>query len=304
VSHGASAESSCIVWRFSDGKPGHDAQSLGLVQALQSRCDVEVYEMPAGRCAAALGAWLTGRYAPGRELPSPDLLVGAGHATHWPLLAARRARGGRAVVLMQPSLPNALFDLCLIPEHDTPHRASNVLVTTGVLNTQRASSQRVPEQGLILLGGPSPHYRWDDTGVLAQIDALLRARPQWRWQVLGSRRTPASMLALLRDHEGLTLLPADSADHTLAVLLSSATEVRVSEDSVSMIYEALTCAAPTGLLAVPRRRANRVTAGVDALVARGWVAAPGDWQTPPTAPPLDEAGRCADWIIERWLNVN
>ena len=292
------------MWRFSDGKPGHDAQSLGLVQALQSRCEVEVHGLPAGSRAAALGAWLTGRYAAGHELPSPDLLIGAGHATHWPLLAARRARGGRAVVLMQPSLPNALFDLCLIPEHDNPRRSARVLVTTGVMNTQRASQQREQGQGLILLGGPSPHYCWDDAGVLAQIDALLRARPQLHWQVLGSRRTPASMPALLRDHEGLTLLSADSPDHALAELLSSAGEVRVSEDSVSMIYEALTCAAPTGLLAVPRRSANRVTAGVDTLVARGWVAAPGDWRTPPTAPPLDEAGRCADWIIKRWLNVN
>jgi len=292
------------VWRFSDGKPGHDAQSLGLVRALRSRCEVEVHDLPVTGRAAALGMWLTGRYAPGRELPSPDLLIGAGHATHWPLLAARRACGGHAVVLMQPSLPNAWFDLCLIPEHDKPHSASNVLVTTGVLNTQRASQQRVQDQGLILLGGPSPHYRWNDAEVLAQIHALLQARPQLRWQVLGSRRTPDSMLALLRDHEGLTLLPVNSPDHVLTGLLSTAGEVRVSEDSVSMIYEALTCAAPTGLLAVTRRSANRVTAGVDTLVARGWVAAPGDWRTPPTAPPLDEAGRCADWIIEQWLNVN
>ena len=263
-----------------------------------------MHGLPVGGRVAALGAWLTGRYAAGHELPPPDLLVGAGHATHWQLLAARRARGGRAVVLMQPSLPNALFDLCLIPEHDNPRRSARVLVTTGVLNTQRASQQREQGQGLILLGGPSPHYRWNDAGVLEQINALLQARPQLRWQVLGSRRTPASMLALLRDHNGFTLLSADSPDHTLAELLSSAGEVRVSEDSVSMIYEALGSAAPTGLLAVPRRSANRVTAGVDALVARGWVAAPGDWRTPPTAPPLDEAGRCADWIIEQWLNVN
>jgi len=293
-----------VLWRFSDGKPGHDAQSLGLVKALRARCKVDVHELPVGRRLAALGAWLTGRFAAGRTLPRPDLLIGAGHATHWPLLAARRARGGRVVVLMQPSLPNALFDLCLIPEHDKPRAAANVLETAGVLNTLGASQQRLQDQGLILLGGPSPHYRWRDTGVLEQINALLLARPQLHWQVLCSRRTPATMLALLHNHEGLTLLSADSADNTLAGVVSAATEVRVSEDSVSMIYEALTSAAPTGLLAVPRRTVDRVTAGVDALVASGRVAAPGDWQTPATPPPLDEAGRCADWIMDQWLNVN
>jgi mitochondrial fission protein ELM1 len=290
-----------VLWRFSDGKPGHDAQSLGLVQALQARCEIEVHELPVAKRFTALGAWLTGRYPAGRTLPRPDLLLGAGHATHGQLLAARRACGGRAVVLMQPSLPNALFDLCLIPEHDHPRSAANVLVTTGVLNTQQASRNPSGDYGLILLGGPSPHYRWKDHKLLAQIDALLAARPQLDWRVLGSRRTPQSFMTLLAERKGVMLLPPDSP---VSGTLAAAAEVRVSEDSVSMVYESLTRGTPTGLLAVTRRAASRVTAGVDALVARGWVAAPGDWQTPPVPPPLDEAGRCADWIVEQWLNVN
>ncbi len=294
----------CIVWRFSDGRPGHDAQSLGLVQALQARCKLELHQLSVGSRYAALGAWLTGRYAAGRRLPSPDLLIGAGHATHWHLLAARRARGGRAVVLMQPGLPNSLFDLCLIPEHDKPRPAGNVLVTNGALNTLRPSQNRSTERGLILLGGSSSHYRWHDGEVLEQIDALLQARPQLRWQVLSSRRTPVSMLETLQKRKDLTLLPTDTPEPPVAAALADAAEVRVSEDSVSMIYEALTSGAPTGLLAVTRRRSSRVTAGVDALVAGGRVAAPGNWRAIEASPPLDEAGRCADWIMEQWLNEN
>ncbi|HED52123.1 MAG TPA: hypothetical protein ENI83_01075 [Gammaproteobacteria bacterium] len=293
-----------VLWRFSDGKPGHDAQSLGLVQSLQARCEIEVHELNVSNRFAALRAWLTGRYPAGCALPRPNLLVGAGHATHWHLLAARRAAGGRAIVLMQPSLPNALFDLCLIPEHDSPRPATNVLVTTGVLNTQRACREAVGDYGLILLGGPSPHYRWNDNEVLTQIDALLSARPQRDWRVLCSRRTPGSCLALLNKYEGLTVLPPGTSGNAVAEALTGAAEVRVSEDSVSMIYESLTHGVPTGLLAVKRRTGNRVTAGVDTLVARGWVALPGDWRTPAVPPSLNEAGRCADWIMEQWLNVN
>ena len=289
-----------VLWRFSDGKPGHDAQSQGLVQALQARCPVDVHELNADGRMAALGAWLRGHYPAAHGLPQPDLLVGAGHATHWHLLAARRAAGGRAVVLMRPGLPAGLFDLCLIPEHDHPATASHVLVTSGVLNTQNRSQNRSPGEGLILLGGPSPHYRWKDSEVLAQIDALLSARPALQWRALVSRRTPQSFTALLQQREQLVLL----SDVPVAEALATATEVRVSEDSVSMIYEALTAGAPTGLLAVTRRGRNRVTGGVDTLVARGWVAAPGDWRLPAAAPRLDEAGRCADWIVEQWLNVN
>ncbi len=290
-----------VLWRFSDGTPGHDAQTLGLARALQARCHVEIHELAVGDRLAAFGAWLAGRYAPGRSLPGPDLLIGAGHATHWHLLAARRAVGGRAVVLMQPSLPNRLFDLCLVPEHDNPRSAANVLVTHGVLNTLEHTRHRAVDRGLILLGGPSPHYRWSDAGVLAQVDALLAARPALRWQVLVSRRTPASISEALRNRRGLEWLAPETS---LADVLSLATQVYVSEDSVSMVYEALTSGAPTGLLAVPRRSAGRVGAGIDALVARGWVAAPGAREKPPSPPVLDEAGRCADWIVEQWLNVN
>ncbi|VAW74857.1 DUF1022 domain-containing protein [hydrothermal vent metagenome] len=293
-----------VLWRFSDGKAGHDAQSLGLVQALRARCEIELHELPVENRLTALAGWAVGRFAPGVGFPEPELLVGAGHSTHWSLLAARRACGGRAVVLMQPSLPNALFDLCLIPEHDNPRASSNVLTTSGVLNALSASQHRSGALGLILLGGPSRHYRWNDNEVLEQINALLAARPQLRWQILGSRRTPATTLSLLKSHKGLALLSPDSSESAVATVLANATEVRVSEDSVSMVYEALTSGAPTGLLAVTRRRPNRVTAGVDALVARGWVAAPGDWRTLTASPPLDEAGRCADWIMEQWLNRN
>jgi len=290
-----------VLWRFSDGTPGHDAQTLGLVRALQARCNVDVHELAVGNRLAAFGAWLAGRYTAGRGLPVPDLLIGAGHATHWHLLAARRAVGGRAIVLMQPSLPNRLFDLCLVPEHDNPRPAANVLVTHGVLNTLTPSRERAVDRGLILLGGPSPHYRWNDAGVLAQIDARLAAQPQLHWQVLVSRRTPASTVQALRARRGLEWLAPETP---LADVLSRAAQVYVSEDSVSMVYEALTSGAPTGLLAVPRRSAGRVSAGVDALVARGWVAAPGAREKPPSPPALDEAGRCADWIVEQWLNVN
>lgn len=108
------------IWRFSDGKRGHENQSLGLAEALcrLSPCQVETLHIERGWPHAF--AWLTGRFAPGDGLPKPDLLVGAGHATHWPMLAARRAHGGRIAVLMKPSLPLAWFDWVIAPSHDFP----------------------------------------------------------------------------------------------------------------------------------------------------------------------------------------
>ncbi|MGB5440816.1 MAG: hypothetical protein WBN90_14350, partial [Gammaproteobacteria bacterium] len=56
-----------VVWRFSDGKPGHDNQSLGLVDALQRRIPIETYDIPV-QPGAGLD-WVIGRFPAGSLLP-------------------------------------------------------------------------------------------------------------------------------------------------------------------------------------------------------------------------------------------
>ena len=81
------------------------------------------------------------------------------------MLNARRVRGGKVVVLMKPSLPAAWFDLCVIPAHDRPRRADNILVTRGVLNRVRHDGCKDARAGLILVGGPSAHVTWSGAAV-------------------------------------------------------------------------------------------------------------------------------------------
>jgi len=297
---------STIVWRFSDGKPGHDVQTLGLVRALQAQTDVGVFTVPLQRGVSGLWLWLSGRYPRGARLPAPDLLVGAGHRTHFHLLAARRRWGGRIILCMKPSLPLSWFDLCLIPEHDAPPPAANVLVTSGVLNTVQAGGCHDSDSGLIVLGGPSRHFHWDDEDMVRQLEQLLAARPGRRWLLTTSPRTPAELTRRLAGLRGFEYAPFDAADSGwLAQRMAGAGEVWVSEDSMSMLYEALSSGARVGVLRVRRGAANRVTAAVDALLERGWLGRPDDWQ-PGSGPgwPLNEAGRCAAWVRQRWLNAH
>ena len=81
--------------------------------------------------------------------------LGFGHATHLHLLAAQRAYGGKTIVLMQPSLPAKLFDLCLIPEHDQYQGNAEYLQTRGVLNPIQPEGEHASNQALIMIGGPS-----------------------------------------------------------------------------------------------------------------------------------------------------
>lgn len=296
-----------VVWRFSDGKAGHDNQSRGLSEALNRLRPVQVVEMQLLSTPSAWAAWLPG-FSGWPKAPQPDLLVGAGHRTHFSLLAARWSRGGKIVVLMQPSLPLSWFDLCLIPEHDAPPPRRNVLVTRGALNRLQPSYALEPERGLLLIGGPSAHFGWDEAKLYEQIAAILLATPQIRWTLTTSRRTPSTFLAGMPDRfdPPLTVIPvAQTGPDWLPGQLARAGQAWVTADSVSMVYEALTVGARVGILATPLKQENRIHRGIERLAAQGWLTLFARWrQTHCLSRPsgvFAEADRCARWIIEQWF---
>ncbi|NIP74255.1 MAG: nucleoside-diphosphate sugar epimerase [Gammaproteobacteria bacterium] len=296
-----------MIWRFTDGKPGHEGQSEGLANALAERLAVQVHTLAPPSALHAAAYWFNRRFPPARACPDPDLLVGAGHATHLPMLAARRARGGHIVVLMRPSLPCAWFDLCVIPEHDRPDPAANVLTTRGALNRITETGPKEAGLGLLLIGGPSAHYGWDE-GRLAEQVRTVAAGDGRHWRLTTSRRTPRSTVQRLRNLglRNLEVVPAEqTGPNWLPRQLARAPTAWVTADSVSMVYEVLTAGAACGLLEVPARRASRVGEGVQQLVADGWVTPFGAWRSGEAlaSPPAEfnEARRCARWIHEHLL---
>lgn len=297
-----------VIWRFSDGKAGHDNQSRGLVQALARLRSVEAVTLEPVSPTAALAILLGHRRSAWGEQPNPDVLLGAGHRTHLSLLAARRMRGGKAVVLMRPTLPLHLFDLCLIPEHDAPPLRSNVLITCGALNRIQPSSSAESDQGLLLIGGPSAHFGWDDEMLYRQIAMIVADSLMMHWTLTTSRRTPSSFLEGLQitSDQELTVVPVTQTDPDwLPTQLAKTRLVWVTADSVSMVYEALTAGAAVGVLEIPQRRTGRISRGLDRLAVEGRVTFFTNWQQSrqlgrPTQP-FNEAERCARRIIERWF---
>lgn len=292
------------LWLITDNKPGHRSQLQGLAQALAARTAIDLHWIDAPSGSRVLLGTLLGRFPAGAGLPAPDFILVAGHRTHLAGLAARRARGGRLIALMRPSLPLRWFDLCVIPQHDNPPNRANVIATRGVLNTARPSTAREADKGLFLIGGPSKHYGWDTPGLRGQIDAILAGTPGMRWTLTTSRRTPADTeAALLTLREcGVDVRPVRDTPPGWAMdQAARSAQVWVTEDSVSMVYESLTAGAATGLLAVPRLGETRIAAGVAALQHQGWVTPFEAWQRDgvmPTAPQrLCEADRVADLLL-------
>ena len=297
-----------VAWVFTDGKAGHENQTRGLLAALARLRPVDARWIRVPAYASVLSSLMTRRFLPGVGLPPPDLLFGAGHRTHLPLLAARRAHGGRTIVLMKPSLPRAWFDLCLIPEHDATTGA-NVLSTRGALNPVEPG-QKNSHAGLILIGGPSRHHGWSENDILSQVESIAASEKNVQWTLTTSRRTPSATTTRLRalSIKNLTVVPVtETGPGWLSERLANAAQAWVTEDSVSMVYEALTANAATGLLQVPEKRASRVARGIAALVSDGLVTRFADWQggkklEAPSAP-FNEASRMAAWIGEKWLSA-
>lgn len=296
------------MWRFVDGLRGHENQIDGLIEALDARMPVSVHTIETPRAHRFATAWRTLVGADTDTPPSADLLIGAGSTTQLPMLAARRRRGGRVVVLMKPSLPLGWFDLVVAPAHDRIVRRDNVLVTRGAINRVRPSSAKNPHQGLMLIGGPDRRHEWEPLALEGQIATVASRHAEVRWCAASSRRTPAGFLERLRALGLENLETVDVADvdaDWLPRTLATTSTVWVTEDSVNMLYEALTAGAATGLLELPKLGGSASHPPLEGdPVATGLVTRFDAWvrgaRLAPPDTPLDEAGRCADWILERW----
>ena len=296
------------IWRLIDGKAGHESQSLGLVQALIKQEDCQTIDIKVSNGFEAMVGLLTSTWGLGAGLPFPDLIIGAGHATHLHLLAAQRAYGGKTIVLMQPSLPAKLFDLCLIPEHDQYQGNAEYLQTRGVLNPIQPEGEHASNQALIMIGGPSKHCDWDTLKLIAQVYELVNHNAHIHYTLTTSRRTPKSFLsAVKRIHfPNLTVVPFEETEKGwVAQQLSESAFAWVTEDSVSMVYEALTAQVAVGLLNMPVNKKSRVSKGIQKLINQRMVTRFDFLQTYQqklkTVVGFVEADRCSRWILHAWM---
>jgi uncharacterized protein len=293
------------LWLLGDGKPGHENQTLGLADAIARQHSCTIHRISV---AGQRGIFQRVRAASEASagLPPPDLIIGAGHATHLALWWLARKHRAKSVVLMKPSLPLGAFDLCLVPAHDfqIPPQRENLILTQGALNRVTPPTVAARSGGLILIGGPSATHGWDGKALLT---ALQEISASGDWQLTNSRRTPVGFIQELKNQlPGIEILPhQETRPEWLPAQLAKAADVWVTEDSVSMIYEALSSGARVGLLEMPRTRTDsRVLRGLDALVSQRFLSVFTEWRvngklSPPPAI-LREADRCASEVISRW----
>jgi mitochondrial fission protein ELM1 len=315
---GGAASSSLLPPRttiriLSDGRAGHEAQTLGVAEALGLAPDIR--RVAPRAIYAALAPFAppdpcdAGAYAP----PYPDIAIAAGRRTIPALRRLKRESGGRTftVYANRPANGTGAADLIISPRHDglTGDHVLSPLTPANRITPERLSGARAaPDPRIaalprprvaLLVGGDSRHgaYAAKDVARLARIAESLVASGR-SVMATASGRTPLALREALR-----RVLAAPrgfvwdgAGENPYLSMLAHADSIIVTGDSVNMAGEAVATAAPVHVVPPPRR-ARRIDAYLAALrdagAIRMWRGALEDWERDPVNATPDIASAVA-----------
>ena len=250
------------IWRLLDGKTGHEKQSLALVKNLKNQANCKIFNINIQDLENPFLALILKKYNLNKGLIRPDIAIGAGHKTHFHLLAIKRYFGAKIVVIMKPSLPLKLFDLCVIPKHDDVKSGTNVFITNTPLVNFNLNMKKKENMALFLIGGPSRHFHWDSKIVLEQIKNISKKFKFKKLLITTSRRTP---LDFIDEFNRLKIKNIQLYEHTKIINnwldknIIKVKNIWVTNDSYSMLIEAIASGAYTDILELKIKKKSKLS---------------------------------------------
>ncbi|WP_245278174.1 mitochondrial fission ELM1 family protein [Methylosinus sp. PW1] len=323
------------AWVLSDGRAGHEVQSLGIAEALG--LSPRLIRLAPRGLIAALAPFgpIDPREAKLLAPPYPDLVIACGRRTIPYLRHVKRASGGAVftVYVNRPASRLGTADVIVAPRHDDLRGANVIapLAPANRLTPQRLAEARAtldpriaalpePRVGL-LIGGDSRHFRFserDAARLLADVVAMLDQG--WSVAATVSRRTPAGLVEALRkrlgdphptladaratfsrarEKEARAFLWMGDGDNPYLSILAGSQALLVTADSVNMVAEAAATGAPVHVFE-PEGGAAKIAAFLDALEQRGalrrWRGRLEHWRYEP----LNETPAIAEEIARRY----
>ena len=320
----AAAVDSARIRAVSDDRAGNLRQATALADALASPRSAAAPVLTLA--PRAPWRWLAPRRWPGSDAAfgadfvavlraPPRVAVGCGRQA---ALATRllRAAGSRVVQVLDPRLDPAHWDLVVAPEHDALV-GDNVLTLLGSVNPVddawlEAARDAFPAfaalpapRTALLVGAPTPRAPFDAARFDASCAGLAAGCAATGGSVLAttSRRTPAALVAILRDRFARTpgLVWSGAAGdgaNPYAGLLAWADRIVCTPDSVNMVSEACATRVPVFVFE-PHVASGRPRRFLDALLARGRIRPADAGLAPFTADPLRETARIAAEVRAR-----
>jgi hypothetical protein len=256
------------AWILSDDYAGLQAQAIGLAEAAGLRYELRILApaIPWRWIAAKLWPAPLSVVADAVQGPLPEVVIGAGGKAG-PVLAALRRRGAQVVQVQHPRMDPRHFDLVIVNRHDDL-TGPNVVITRTALH--RVTPQRLADAAeawrarvaalprpliAVLVGGSNGRHRLDQAVGVALADQLagMMRRDHVGLMLTPSRRTDPAVTRALR--ERLAPLGAwvwdGQGENPYFGMLALADVIVATEDSVSMVSEAVATAAPVLLAALP-----------------------------------------------------
>ncbi len=274
-------------WVLTEAYAGLQAQARGLAEAAGLAPELRVFQphglwrrIPARWWPKPLRAVRPADVAP----PIPELVIGCGGKSAAVLTALGRRT--RTVIVQHPRIDIRRFDLVVAARHDELS-GPNVLVTRTAMH--RVTPARLAEAAAlwaprlahlprplvaVLVGGTNGRFRLDAaTGQrLAGELALMMRRDRVGVAVTPSRRTDQRVTNILVDRlpERDSYVWDLSGENPYFGLLGLADAIIVTNDSVSMLSEAVATSAPVLVFTLPGR-SRRISLFTQALIDDGRV---------------------------------
>ncbi|MBU6474590.1 MAG: mitochondrial fission ELM1 family protein [Alphaproteobacteria bacterium] len=266
-------ESIKTCWIITGGDTGTENQCIGLAEALGLAADVKRLKLKTPW--RQLSPWFRlgfghalARGSASLDPPYPDLLIASGRKSIAAALHVKKRSGGKTflVQVQDPRYSPRSFDLIVAPQHD-PARGPNVILTTGA--THRVTGEKIKAEmekfkGVlerlphprvaVLIGGLSKGHRMTRAvteKLAAQLLALVKEKKA-SLMITASRRTGEENAAFLREtlrSENIYFWDGKGGNPYFA-LLGYADHIIVTEDSVSMVSEALSTGKPVHVAAL------------------------------------------------------
>ncbi|MGN6517061.1 MAG: mitochondrial fission ELM1 family protein [Rhizomicrobium sp.] len=282
-------------WIITDGHTGGLNQCMGLAEALGFSPIVKHVALRApwrqlspyfrlGQAHALTGD--SDKLLP----PWPDLVIASGRQSIAAALYVRTQgrRAGRntvAVFIQNPGISPKHFDLVIAPEHDRV-RGANVVSTRGALHhitaakLNQGAAQFAPRIADlprpyigVLIGGSNASYSLGETEVVRLAESLKKAASATGGSLLvtPSRRTGEANVALLKSvlSDTRSFVWDGSGDNPYFGLLALSDYLVVTNDSVSMVSEAVASGTPTYVFALPGK-SQKFARFHEGMLRQGW----------------------------------
>jgi mitochondrial fission protein ELM1 len=245
-------------WLLTDGAHGMISQVEGLASAMNATFDHKTVKLK------NIFKFIPPKFSPKSKSvfnfseltkssnPLPDYLISCGRKSVIPNIVLKSYfknfynHNIKNIHIQDPKISSDNFDYIIVPEHDNPLEGNNIIRSVGALHyvTEKEVENSNHEEKLvvcIILGGPNKYYLFSENEIEKFIFNITQAKNNiTKINIIGSRRTPPQLFENIKKKFNTNIFNYDFSlkKENYLKLMSEASHIVVTSDSISMISEA------------------------------------------------------------------